>query len=143
MNEKLMLLLKGLEFKRFMEKEFMEIRKKYGLKTVEIEVLCCLACCQGADTPTDIYRRLRLNRGHISQAIDSLYRRGYLLAEPDKDGRRIMHYSVNAEAEEVVKGISVVRREMDLKLFDGVSEEEVQMLLEIMSKIGDNIQKSS
>lgn len=142
MNEKLLLLLKGLEFKRFMEKEFLEIRKKYDLKTVEIEVLCYLTCCQQANTPTDIYRHLRLNRGHISQAIDRLYRRGYLLAEPDMDDRRIMHYTVNAEAEEVVKGIAVVRREMDVKLFEGVSEEEIQVLLEIMGKIGDNIRKS-
>ena len=35
MNEKLMLLKKGLEFKRFMEKEFMEIRKNVRLRKIQ------------------------------------------------------------------------------------------------------------
>ena len=88
MDENIEIALKGGEFKRLLEYQFNIIKSTYGLKKVDIDVLFFLSNCNSENTPTDIYKRLRLNRGHVSQAIDALMKKGYLVAMPDSEDRR-------------------------------------------------------
>ena len=141
MEEQLEMTLKGGAFKKLMENRFAEIRGKYGLKRVEIEVLYFLAKGGEENTPTDAYRKLRINRGHVSQAIDSLCRQGYIYAMPDEKDRRIMHYSVSDAAKTIIADISEIRKKMDDRIFEGVTEEELKALKNVMNKIEHNIKK--
>ena len=95
MDEKVEVVLKGNEFTRVMQNTFDNIKKKYDLKKVDIEVLLYLSTSKEQNTPTDIHSRMKINRGHISQSIDRLIKKGYLIAAPDADDRRSMHYSVS------------------------------------------------
>lgn len=141
MDEQLEVALKGGEFKHLLENRFVEIRKKYDLKKVDIEVLFFLSRCENDNTPTDIYRHLKLNRGHVSQAIDYLCRRDLIIAIPDKDDRRYMHYKISSRAEEVIKDISSVRESIDRQIFKGISEEELVLYKQITEKIYLNIRE--
>ncbi len=138
-DEQLELALKGGDFKRLMESRFSVIKKEYNLKKVDIEVLYYLSKCTEENTPTDIYRRLKLNRGHVSQAIDYLYRRELITAIPDKKDRRYMHYLVTDSAKVIIAEISKTKRELGEQIFKGLSREEIAAYQKTTEKIFRNI----
>lgn len=100
-----------------------------------------LSRCQNENTPTDVYRRLKLNRGQVSQAIDALGRRKLIIAIPDSNDRRYMHYRISETAEEIVSEIAIAKKELDRQIFEGISEEELKVYKKITEKIFANIRK--
>lgn len=140
MDGKLELALKGGMFKRLIEQQFYEIRQKYDLKKVDIEVLYFLAKNQAEDTPTAIYQCLKLNRGHVSQAIDALYRKGLILAMPDKTDRRHMHYKISETADVIIEDMERIHRILDQQVFKGLTEDEIRQYKMTTEKILKNIE---
>lgn len=140
MDENIEIALKGGEFKRLLEYQFNIIKSTYGLKKVDIDVLFFLSNCNSENTPTDIYKRLRLNRGHVSQAIDALMKKGYLVAMPDSEDRRSIHYTVSEQAKEVIAEIAFLRQNLEAHIFQGISEQEVALYKDITAKILKNIE---
>lgn len=138
-DERVEIALKGNEFKRVLENSFEHIKKEYDLKLVDIEVLFYLSKCRGDNTPTDIYKNHRINKGHISQAIDTLLKKGYIEALPDADDRRSMHYSVNDKACQVIREIEAERQQFEERILDGITEEEISAFQKVTYKILENI----
>lgn len=141
MDEQLEVALKGGEYKRLFESQMGKIRQEHDLKKVDIEVLYFLSRCREENTPTDVYRRLKLNRGQVSQAIDTLCRRELIIAIPDKDDRRYMHYKTSETAEKIIKEIAAARKKLDRQIFKGISEEEIVIYKKITEKIFANIRE--
>ena len=141
MDEQLEIALKGGDFKHLMDSRFSVIKKEYDLKKVDIEVLYYLSRSANENTPTDIYRKLKLNRGHVSQAIDDLYRKELITAVPDKNDRRYMHYLVSDSAGVIIAEIAKIKRELDQQIFQGISQEEIAAYKKTTEKIFRNIQK--
>ncbi len=140
MDEKLELALKGGMFRRLIERQFFEIRRKYNLKKVDIEVLYFLAKNQEEDTPTGIYQRMKLNRGHVSQAIDALYGKGLILAVPDKMDRRHMHYKISETAGDIIEDMERIHRLLDQQIFKGLTQDEIRQYKITTEKILNNIE---
>ena len=136
MDEQLEIALKGGDFKHLMESRFSVIKKEY-----DFEVLYYLSRSANENTPTDIYRKLKLNRGHVSQAIDDLYRKELITAVPDKNDRRYMHYLVSDSAGVIIAEIAKIKRELDQQIFQGISQEEIAAYKKTTEKIFRNIQK--
>lgn len=141
MDSRVEIALKGNEFKRVLEKYFNTIKKEHELKKVDIEVLLYLSQCGAKDTPTDIYKTLGLNRGHVSQAIDTLIKKDYVQAVADIHDRRIMHYLVLDNAQKITSEIASLKRKFDQKIFDGLSQEEIIEYKRITLKIMQNLKK--
>lgn len=140
LDEKLEVALKGEEFKRMLGNRFTDIKQKYGLKTVDIEILIYLSHCQGENTPSDIFRRIRINKGHISQGIDDLIHKEYITPIPDTQDRRVIHYVVNDSAKEVLEDIIPIKRDLEEKILYGLSSEEIMIYKEITHKILKNME---
>lgn len=141
MDEKVEVVLKGNEFTRVMQNTFDNIKKKYDLKKVDIEVLLYLSTSKEQNTPTDIHSRMKINRGHISQSIDRLIKKGYLIAAPDADDRRSMHYSVSEKADSLICEIKSQKQDLEKRIFEGITEEEVTIYKNITYKIISNLNK--
>ena len=141
MDEKVEVVLKGNEFTRVMQNTFDNIKKKYDLKKVDIEVLLYLSTSKEQHTPTDIHSRMKINRGHISQSIDRLIKKGYLIAAPDADDRRSMHYSVSEKADSLICEIKSQKQDLEKRIFEGITEEEVTIYKNITYKIISNLNK--
>jgi DNA-binding MarR family transcriptional regulator len=141
MDEQLEIALKGGDFKRLVDKQFDEIKKKHELKKVEIEVLFFLSKCGNENTPTDITKRLNLNRGHVSQAIDILLKRQLIDAVADEQDRRCMHYTITTNAVSVIDEIANVKKEMDSRILQGITEEELELYKKISDKMIKNIRE--
>lgn len=141
MDEQLEIALKGGDFKRLIDTQFDEIKKKYGLKKVEIEVLFFLSKCGNENTPTDITNRLNLNRGHVSQAIDALLKRQLIAATADEQDRRCMHYTITTSAVAVIDKIAAAKKRMDEQILKGITEEELELYKKISEKMVKNIRE--
>ena len=83
------MLLRGRQFKRLTEHRFSSLRKKYGLKQIELEIIAFMSKNSGVVTSTDIRSMMMLNKGQISQAMDTLCQRGYLRSGSDQDDRSV------------------------------------------------------
>jgi DNA-binding MarR family transcriptional regulator len=141
MDEQLEMALKGSDFKHLIDIQFDEIKKNHNLKKVEIEVLFFLSKCGSENTPTDVSRRLNLNRGHVSQAIDVLLKRGYIQSVPDAQDRRCMHYTVTEHADPVIREIASAKQKMDAQILKGITEEELALYKEISDRMIQNIRE--
>jgi DNA-binding MarR family transcriptional regulator len=141
MDEQLEIALKGGDFKHLLTMQLDEIKKKYGLKKVEIEVLFFLSKCGNENTPTDITNRLNLNRGHVSQAIDALLKKKLIAAVADIQDRRCMHYTITTDAVTIIDEIANVKKKMDAQILKGISEEELAFYKKISEKMMENIRE--
>ena len=133
-------ILQGGQFKKLLDEQSIELRQKYDLKKAELEILYFLSRCGSHNTPTDIHTQLMINRGHISQAVDSLCRRKFIMAIPDENDRRYVHYEVLDSAKEIVAEMAKRREEMNRQILQGISEEELRVFLEVSLKIKSNIE---
>lgn len=134
-------ILYGGQFKRLLEEQSLELRNKYDMKKAELEILYFLSRCGDRNTSSDIHHQLMMNRGHISQAVDNLCKRKYIIAIPDKNDRRYVHYEILDSAHDVLKEVTKRREEMNRQILDGVSEDELRTFREVSSKIRTNIEK--
>jgi DNA-binding MarR family transcriptional regulator len=141
MDEQLEVALRGGDFKHLVDMQFNEIKKKYGLKKVEIETLFYLSKCGSENTPTDITRRLNLNRGHVSQAIDALLKKDLIAAVADQKDRRSMHYTITTGAVTIIDEIANAKKKMDAQILKGITEEELDTYRQITKKIIANIRE--
>ena len=141
MEEKIEVLLRGSQFKQLKECELSEIRKYYDLKRMEIEILYFLSKAGEHNTSADICHRLKANKGQISQSVDHLCKRHYLIAFPDPSDRRYVHYCISEEAKEIVSKITNKWNEWNRELFQGVTPEEMEALKRIAGKIGKNMER--
>jgi len=134
-------ILYGGQFKRLLEEQSLELRNKYDMKKAELEILYFLSRCGDRNTSSDIHHQLMMNRGHISQAVDNLCKRKYIIAIPDKNDRRYVHYEILDSAHDILKEVTKRREEMNRQILDGVSEDELRTFREVSSKIRTNIEK--
>ena len=134
-------ILYGGQFKRLLEEQSLELRNKYDMKKAELEILYFLSRCGNRNTSSDIHHQLMMNRGHISQAVDNLCKRKYIIAIPDKNDRRYVHYEILDSAHDILKEVTKRREEMNRQILDGVSEDELRTFREVSSKIRTNIEK--
>ncbi|MGN0407401.1 MAG: MarR family winged helix-turn-helix transcriptional regulator [Bacteroides sp.] len=141
MDKQIEIMLQGGEFKKLLEAQSAELRKKYGMKRAELEILYYLSHCGSYNTSTDIHQQLLMNRGHISQAVDNLCRRNYIIAIPDKQDRRYVHYEISESANELIEELTRRRKEIDKQVIKGVSEEELETFCKVFEKMRKNMRE--
>lgn len=82
-----------------------------------------------------------MNKGHISQAVDSLCKRHYIIATTDQKDRRYIHYQLSDSAQQIVEEMAKKRLEMDRRIVEGISEEDLEIFRAVSEKIRKNIEK--
>ena len=98
MDKQIDMMLQGGQFKKLLEEQSVELRQRYDMKRAELEILYFLSRCGTHNTSTDIHRQLMMNRGHISQAVDNLCRRNYIIAIPDVNTDELVHTARSSSA---------------------------------------------
>ena len=141
MDKQMESILQGGQFKKLLDVQSAELRQKYDMKKAELEILYFLSRCGGHNTSKDIHAQLMMNRGHISQAVDSLCRRRYIVAIPDQNDRRYIHYEILDSAKEIVAEMAKRREEMNRQILKGISKEELEIVREVSLKIKNNIEQ--
>ena len=134
-------LLRGGQFKQILDNYVRNLREKYDLKRIEIEVLYYLSHNTTHNSAKDISFSLHMNKGHVSQTTDSLSKKGYITASKDTVDYRIMHYTITNEANCVVEEIDAAIDRLYTVLFEGISVEEQAIFAHIAGQIASNINR--
>ncbi|MDO5345755.1 MAG: MarR family transcriptional regulator [Lachnospiraceae bacterium] len=141
MESQIEMMLRGSRFKKMITDQLAEVRIKYGLRRVEAETVYYLSNCGEKNTLKDVAYHLGMNKGHISQALEKLCEQGYLIAVPDKSDRRYIHYLITDKGNLLSDEMKAVWMRMTQRIFEGVTEEQMRVLQEIASKIGENMNR--
>ena len=134
-------MLRGAQFKQLMENYVKNLRERYGLKRMEIEVLYYLRHCGEKNTAKDITLSLHMNKGHISQTTESLVEKSYITGTRDTRDYRIVHYTLTEDADRVTEEIDEAISRLYGMLFEGIPKEDMDALSRIAARMTLNISK--
>ena len=141
-QEELELLMQGKLMKRMQDCVFSSLRSKYDLKQVEIEVMICLYACP-EQTAAEIAKKLCLQKGHVSLALDRLREKRLIACRRDTEDRRMTLISLTEEGYELFRKIQLCRQTMNEIMFRGFSEEESAELNRLSKRIIENIRSET
>lgn len=132
-------LMNGQQLKRLFDKLYEPLMKQYGLKKIELEVLLFLNTYKAYDTAKDIVNFKCLSKAHVSKAIESLSKKGYISANCGEQDRRCMHLTITGQAGPVLTEMEKLWSEWENVIYEKVTREERELLKDVMSKIANNI----
>lgn len=127
------------KFKRLNERRFNILMKKYDLRKIDMEIIIYLDNCKDADTASDIAATEMFTKGHISQSVKRLNENGYLNIMQDKKDLRVQHLKLSEAADEILKEMISERNEIEKCVFAGITDEEMDMLRSVFSRMCENI----
>ena len=141
MNYSLDTLLYGMQFRRLMEKEMQPIETEYGLYKIDVQILLYLKHAGAQNTSKDIMRMNMFTRGHISQSLSRLQKKGYVRMEQDLEDRRCTHNYLTESASDALSKIERMSRQIRKIVLEGVTEEEQKVFATVAQKMTRNIEK--
>ncbi len=118
-----------------------EIGEKYGLTKIETCALAFLASNQSMDTARDISEYLMITKSHVSKAVESLSRKGYISGDKCFTDRRQVHLRLTPEAQAIADEINRRQSELILALEDGIGEADHEKLCGICKTIAKNAEE--
>lgn len=141
MNYSLDTLLYGMQFRRLMEKEMKPIETEYGLYKIDVQILLYLKHAGAQNTSKDIMRMNMFTRGHISQSLSRLQKKGYVRMEQDLEDRRCTHNYLTESASDALSKIERMSKQIRKIVLEGVTEEEQKVFATVAQKMTRNIEK--
>lgn len=129
----------GYQIKRLIEKKSEPVMEKYGLRTIEIDILVMLYNGKNIDTATKITDKKHISKAHVSKSIDNLKKLGFIELNEDQGDKRISHIVLTDKASQVVREELGVYKECKDILFSGVTEYEKDILKYVLAKMVGNL----
>lgn len=141
MSDSLQSLMYGMQFRRLLEKRYESIETRYGLYNIDILILLYLDRAGQFNTSKDIMKLNMFTKGHISQALSRLQKKGYIKIEQDSEDRRYAHNYLTEEASPIMEKVKKISREIRETIMEGVTEEERKTLTELAEKVMGNLER--
>ena len=104
-----------------------KICAEYGLTLLEVKVVSFLHNNPEMNTAGDIAELRMLPKGNVSQAVESLIRRGFLERKPDTADRRKVHLYLLPASKSVTERIDGEWKKFDEGLFCNFEQKEIAM----------------
>lgn len=142
MTHSLEAFLYGTQFRRLMEKEMEPVERRYGLQKIDMHILFFLAKSADHNTAKDIVQLNMFTKGHISQSLTRLQKKGYIQIIQDKEDRRCTHNYLSEDAGEIIQELKKVYQNIQDIILNGVTEEEQAVLASVAKKVGQNIKNA-
>ena len=140
MYEEYEILTLGQLLKKLLEKRSLPIMEQYGLRKVELDILSFFAIQERqGDTAKDIMLTKHISKAHISKSVDNLKKRGYIVLEEDVLDHRKIHISLTTEGTKVLEEFMKIRNECKEILFRHITQEEKEVLVQVLEKMQRNV----
>ena len=95
----------------------------------------------GESKMSDLAKSLSVTTAAMTGIVDRLVREGYLRRESDPKDRRIIKIRLTAKGERAVTQILEKKKQMIIKMFGMVSQEEREEYLKILTHIRDHLKE--
>ncbi|GLO64776.1 MarR family transcriptional regulator [Oceanobacillus kimchii] len=109
--------------------------KKHGMRTSDFTILEALYH-KGKQTIREISEAVLINTGSITYVIDKLENNGLLTRSSNPDDRRAVYIEITDKGKEIMDDIFPKHQRVIEELFDGISEEEKQTVIDVLKKVG-------
>lgn len=139
MNDSLEALLYGMQFRKLLEKLLEPVEEEYGLNKVDLQIMFYLNSAGSRNASKDIVQLGKFTRGHISQSLGRLQRKGYLIIEHDAEDRRCSHNYLTHKSDEIIQKLQDAFDRVRDIIFRGITEEEQAILLSVVQRMNQNI----
>lgn len=116
---------------------------QYQLTKNEIDVLLFLANNAPFDTARDIVEYRAISKSHVCQSVDRLTRRGFLTGTQDEKDRRCIHLKLQPAVMPIVRQAQQMQQDFFHTLYQGVTQDELEVVKAVFQKISDNIEEAS
>lgn len=119
-----------------------KVCEEYQLTLIEATIISFLHNNPEKDTAADIVELRMLQKGNVSQAVESLTKKSLLQRKPDEMDRRKIHLFMTEEAEPIVQSIEGFWKAFQEEIFAGISVEEQEVFERINERIKMNTQRA-
>lgn len=117
-----------------------EIIKKdistYGMRTSDFTILEALYH-KGRQTIREISEAVLINTGSITYVIDKLENKGLLERSNCADDRRVVYIQITNQGKELMDDIFPKHQRVIEEIFEDVSIEDKQILIDVLKKVGN------
>lgn len=126
---------------KFFEFSLQNIRKKYNLTKIEMDIISFLFNNPSYDTASDIVELRMLQKGNVSQAVDLLIKKGLLVKKIDTFDKRKIHLVLTENSNNITEEISNAKLKFKQQIFKNFTTEELNIYYYLNNKIVDNVKK--
>lgn len=113
--------------------------KKHQLTRMELDILMFLANNPQFTTATDIVETRQLTKSHVSLAVNTLTRKGYLSRSFSEKNRKTIHLTVCENALGIIEDGRNAQQKFGSILFRDFSKEDKETLSRLLSRLEQNI----
>ena len=135
----------GTKFKKIhniVGNEFNKKMARVDLTRSQMEVLMYLIKSRDKDiSGRDIEKFFDLTNPTVSGILDRLENKGFIIRKTCSEDARIKHIKVTDKAIEIKEQSKRMRREIQKKLFEGMSKEDIATISYLLDKILNNMQE--
>lgn len=108
----------------------------------EAAVICFLYNNPEKDTAADIVELRKLSKTSVSQAVDSLQKRNFLVRKRDEKDRRRIHLAISDKALPVIKSLEQAQKKFYAEIFNGFTERDIRRFRKINAQIAKNAERA-
>lgn len=140
MSDNLDIILRGRKIKRISDIAFGELRKKYGIKQLEVEILIYLSR-NPESSASSFIKEMGLNKGQVSVAMDNLSSGGFITLKRDNKDHRYSHASITEKTLPVLEEAEKIKVLYEKMIFSGISPEDAFSFWNVSKKMMANLEK--
>lgn len=115
-----------------------DVCRELSISKIEMDILAFLTNNKDFDTASSIVEMRMIPKANVSQGVELLIKKGFLIRRPDTGDRRKIHLSVTLAAKTTVERILNMQEAFSKIIFDGFSEDEKESFSSFNSRIAQN-----
>lgn len=122
---------------------FNRLFDQYGITYPQSRVLGHLITSEGLHdvNQRDLERALGIKASSISSLVRNLENKGFIMCQRRTRDARNKSIFLTEKGRDITKGMDEVILSSELELIDGMSEEEVEQLRSLLTRVTENIEK--
>ena len=96
----------------------------------------------GSMSQKELARVLRQTPPSVTNAIQKMEQKGYILRKPDEKDQRVLRLHLTEKSQRYLSQVKQTFRQMEAELFEGISKEEKEELRKILLRMLHNIEEN-
>ncbi len=129
---------------KYISKLKFDFAPQLGVKNVHIFWLYELYLQPDGLTASELANRAMISRSLVSREIENLLEKGYIQMQTDEQGQRLnynSHITLTEKGIQMAKNISAKGMEVQARVGEGISDEELVIFYGTLKKLQNNLQK--
>lgn len=115
---------------------------RYGLSFGQISILLTMYRFPSLDSAGKIARKLDITKGLASRNVDSLCRKGFLMAVEDRLDKRVVRLTMSQSARQICQKMQRQSRRMYSAAVKGICPQDMATALDVLEKMSANMEKN-